>query len=213
MATDAWVIFGAWATVGAAIATAVMAYLTRSVATSTREEAAETRRLAQQAQEDRELTWRPILGARWVREETMSEEVRIPGHWMITNVGSGPGLNCRVSAQPHRFSKDKDAWSLSGAVNVAAGGEAPAARVEHGLPIPAELFAHPEAADEASAATGKVIVALFCEDIFGTRYRFPNLDLGPDSARYPGERHRPDEEGCPPWVTSEILSWPRYKRS
>src|ERR1700722_7325603 len=70
--TDGWVTFGT-PTAAAAAAPAVMAYLTRSVATSTREEASETRRLAQQAQDDRELAWRPVLGARWDVVEKPSE--------------------------------------------------------------------------------------------------------------------------------------------
>ena len=98
VATDAWIVFSAWATAGAAIATAVMAYLTRSVATSTREEASETRRLAQQSQEDRELAWRPGLGARWVWEEKGETIRRRSGHWTITNVGSGRQLAVALRA-------------------------------------------------------------------------------------------------------------------
>jgi hypothetical protein len=71
-------------------------------------------------------------------------------------------------------------------------------------PHPEDLFAAPES-DPAAAL---VTIALFCEDIFGARYRFPIVDLGEDLAPYPGERHRLGEKDCPDWVTSGYLSWP-----
>ena len=139
--TDAWIIFSAWATAGAAIATAIMAFLTRSVAKSTREEATETRRLAQQSQDDRELAWRPILGVRWEMETENISGLGLPhgGHWLTTNVGSGPAINCRfverfIDTEPPR------GWSISPAVNVAARGESRLGVIDPDLPIPEILF-------------------------------------------------------------------------
>jgi hypothetical protein len=207
--TDGWVIFSAWATASAAIATAVMAYLTRKVAMATNEEATQTRRVAQQQQEDRELAWRPVLGLRWdrVTNEGGGAVIRYTGQWLITNVGSGPGINCRFVER--LIDQDPPAgWRLSNAVNVSAGGETEIGTEGSEPPIPNDLFVAPETAD---SDVGPVRRVLFCEDVFGARYRFPIVDIGDhNNTPYPGERHRLDEEDCPEWVTNARLGWPLF---
>jgi hypothetical protein len=187
-----------------------MAYLTRKVATATNEEAAETRRLAQQQQDDRELAWRPVLGIRFERVTNEAGAVfRYAGGWYITNVGSGPGINCRFvrrSPEPNALE-----WQVSRVVNVSPGGEAQISIVDGDPPIPDDLFVAPESTD---AEMGQISSAVFCEDIFGARYRFPFLDHGRESVPYPGERHRILDLAtvCPAWVTNLQLGWPLVVR-
>jgi hypothetical protein len=185
-----------------------MAYLTRRVAIATNEEATQTRIVAQQQQAERELTWRPVLGIRWesVRSEGGGARIDYSGGWLITNVGSGPGINCRFVER--LIDTDPPAgWRLSAAVNVPQSSETRIGLGNCEPPIPDELFVAPEKADPGA---GPVRIAVFCEDIFGARFRFPIIDIEDDNVLYPGERHRLEEEEAPEWVTNPLLGWPRF---
>lgn len=213
--TDTVATIAAVAQVSAAVFTGVMARRTHGLATETRQMAEETKRAADaaetqsiatqslvaEAQLEREAAWSPHL-TRNVVTSTMNPSGEAnrqgpPGYSekvILTNVGRGQAVNC---AYVFRRTSDNH-WCSLRHPGLAGGDSASEAMASPGQGDPPwELFTpSPHDPDQTARLQG----ALFCEDVFGNRIRFPIGRRGRDVSR-------PDDERRPAWATSPVI-WP-----
>jgi hypothetical protein len=209
--TDTVATIAAVAQVSAAIFTGVMARRTHGLATETEKMAAETKRVANatdlqakatetlvaEAQLDRELSWSPYL-TRTVITSTINAS-GTPGSPLgysetitLSNLGKGQAVNCFYVSR-----RRTDNYWCSLRYPGLAGGESVSE-----LPVgpgdgdlPGELL---EASPHDPDQTEQFDAAIFCEDAFGNRIRFPIGRRGRDLSR-------PDDAMRPAWATSRVI--------
>lgn len=161
--------------------TAWLAFKTRDLARSAArqaqaasEEAEATNQLANEARRDRELIWRPILSVE-VGSPTVGEHTYDEGDVRISNVGTGPALNCAYAS-----------WTPDGA----SSGFTPRHCFVRGFdlgnagsPITWSLFVPPPGSND------RLRRVLVCSDIFGNRYRFGSgeIEISPRGNENPPE--------------------------
>lgn len=211
--TDTVATIAAIAQVSAAIFTGVMARRTHGLARETKRMATDTKRVADaaaaeaaatqalvaEAQIDRELAWSPFL-TRSVSTSTINTS-GTPGSpqgysevLTVSNLGKGRAVNCYYVSR--RTMDNHWCWLRH-----------PGIRSEESVPdlpaspgsggVPWELF---EPSPHDPDQTSRLDEALFCEDVFGNRTRFPIGRRGRDVSR-------PDDENPPAWATSALV-WP-----
>lgn len=201
-----WVALGgiaqfaaAAATIGLAGVTTYMAIKTRQVAAATKDESAATVSLAQEAQRDRELAWRPQLSLVAFKAATYDKGERIQVE--VKNAGGGPAIDCKVVVR-----RQEHWWLIRlGDIQVNSsgasdGGEQPTA-------CPDEVFHY--------VSHGLIVVAakqrdmmILCSDVLGRRFRFPveNVFDRPESWRFLRPEVSP-ESSRPMWAIQPALWW------
>lgn len=149
------------------------------------------------AQTDRELAWSPLL-TRSVTASTINTS-GMPGSppgysevITLSNLGKGPALNCYYVFRR----KTDNYWCWLRHPGVPAEETIPDLHASPGSgDVPWELFVpSPLDLDQTSRLEG----ALFCEDVFGNRIRFPVERRGRDVSCS-------DEENPPAWATSALV--------
>jgi hypothetical protein len=150
-------------------ATTIEAGATREQAEASRRQAEASRDVIAEMQRDRELSVRPHF-TREIVTTTISGSAA-PDEVQIGNFGRGPGINCIVvEITPDGEYLSSDFFDLSG--NEAA--KIPARRRNRASPTQ-EIVGDDHSANR--------IHALFCQDQFGTSYRFTRRSRPPDSWR------------------------------
>jgi hypothetical protein len=211
--TDTVATIAAVAQVSAAIFTGVMAKRTHGLATETRQMAEETKRIADatdlqakatealvsEAQLDREVSWSPYL-TRNVITTTINTS-GTPGspkgyseQITLSNLGGGQAMSCYYVS---RRSTD-NYWCWLRHDGLTGGESVPDLPVSPGDGDPPWELLQPSPLDPDQNA--RLVGALFCEDVFGNRIRFPIGRRGRDVSR-PEDGHRPA------WATSPLV-WP-----
>lgn len=213
--TDTVATIAAVAQVSAAVFTGVMARRTHGLGTQTKAMAEETQRAANaaeqqakatealvaEAQLDREASWSPNL-TRNVVTSTMNptEEANRqgpPGYSekvTLTNVGRGQAVNCT-----YVFRRSGDNyWCILRHPGLSGGDSASELAASPGKGNPPWELLEPSPHDPDQ--TARLQGALFCEDVFGNRIRFPIGRRGRDVSR-------PEDEHRPAWATSPVI-WP-----
>lgn len=209
--TDTVATVAAVAQVSAAIFTGVMAKRTHGLATETRKMATDTKRVADataaeaaatqalvsETQIDRELAWSPFL-TRNVSTSTINT-AGTPGSPLgysevvtLANLGKGRAVNCYYVFR--RTTNNHWCWlrhpGLASEESIADIPASPGTG-----DVPWELFEpSPHDPDQTSRLEG----ALFCEDVFGNRIRFPIGRRGRDVSR-------PTDENPPAWARSAVI--------
>lgn|GEM_PF-4796593 len=209
--TDTVATIAAVAQVSAAVFTGVMARRTHGLATETRHMAEETKRAANaaetqaratealvaEAQLDREASWSPHLTRNVITSTintsgTPGSPLGYSEKVVLTNVGRGQAVTCAYVSR--RTTDNYWCWLRHPGL---AGGESAgelSASPGQGDP-PWELLA-PSLHDPDQ--TARLEGALFCEDVFGNRIRFPIGRRGRDISR-------PDDASRPEWATSPVI--------
>jgi hypothetical protein len=203
---DTVLTIAAVAQVSAAIFTGVMAKRTHGLATETKRiadatdlQAKATEALVTESQLDREVSWSPYLTRNMVTNTINTSGT--PGSPLgysevvtLSNLGKGQAINCY-----YIFRRTTDNyWCWLRHPGLAA--EESVQELPSSLgsgDVPWELLdPSPHDPDQTARLEG----ALFCEDVFGNRIRFPIGRKGRDVSR-------PEDESRPAWATSPII-WP-----
>lgn len=211
--TETVATIAAAAQVSAAVFTGVMARRTHGLATETKAMAEEAQRAANaaevqakatealvaEAQLDREASWSPYL-TRNVIENTINTSgtagspLGYSEKLTVANVGRGQAVNC---AYVFRRSTD-NYWCWLRHPGLSGGESAGELHASPGSGDPPWELLQPSLHDPDQ--TARLEGALFCEDVFGNRIRFPIGRRGRDVSR-------PEDERRPAWATSAML-WP-----
>lgn len=211
--SDIAVTIAAVAQIAAAIFTAVMAFRTHGLATETKAMAEETRRAANaaetqakatevlvaEAQFDRELSWSPyltlsVIGSAVNSSGTPGNPLGYSEKLTLSNVGRGQAVNCAYVSR----NLTDNYWCLlrhSGLPGGESSGDLTAWPGNGDLPW---VLFEPSPLDPDQ--TARLKGALFCEDVFGNRIRFPIGRRGRDISR-------PEDENPPAWAMSPFI-WP-----
>ncbi|WP_415853598.1 hypothetical protein [Sinomonas sp. G460-2] len=211
--SDTVATIAAIAQVSAAVFTAVMARRTHGLATETAEMAKETQRAANaaetqakatetlvaEAQLDREASWSPYLTSNVITATNNASGA--PGSpqgysqtLTLTNLGRGQAMNCAYVARPANDSQ----WCWIRHPGLAGGDSADELTAHPGDGEPPWELLDPSPHDPDQ--TARLEGALFCEDVFGNRIRFPIGRRGRDICR-------PEDDHPPAWATSPRI-WP-----
>ncbi len=181
----------------AARASQAAAEATREAARAARDEADATATLAAQAEQDRELVWRPHLVVE-CRRVTSYPTKTIGVELTVRNVGRGAALGAVVWG--YEGHGGASYWGKSPAMAIAAGASTETMELQLDPPgqcsFPEGLFDGAEREQQGSR-----LVIVTCIDVLNNAWRFlseSHADLS-----------RPNETECPPWVRHALAfrSW------